>query len=41
MKKKEDRPIITELISHFAEKKLAFKHALLTPIDQTNYNSYH
>jgi hypothetical protein len=33
-KKIEDRPIITDLIEYFAEKKVpCFKMALLTPLD--------
>lgn len=34
MKKKEDRPLITDLIECFAERKVsAFKVALITPLD--------
>ena len=41
MKKKEDRPIITDLIEYFAERKVsAFRVALLTPLDQVNYRNY-
>lgn len=40
-KKKEDRPIITDLIEYFAEKRVpVFKMAVLTVLDQDNYQSY-
>ena len=41
MKKKEDRPLITDLIECFAERKVsAFKVALITPLDHQNYRNY-
>lgn len=40
-KKKEDRPIITDLIEYFGEKKVpCFKMAVLSQLDQQNYQEY-
>lgn len=41
-KKKEDRPIITDLIEYFAEKNVpCFKSlAVLSPLDQANFQNY-
>lgn len=41
MKKKEDRPIITDLIDYFNDRQVpCFKQALLTELDQENYQKY-
>lgn len=40
-KKKEDRPLITDLVDYFSERKVpCFKTMLITELDECNYNSY-
>jgi hypothetical protein len=41
MKKKEDRPIITDLIEYFGDRQVpCFKQAVLTQLDHENYQKY-
>ena len=40
-KKKEDRPIITDLVEYFQERKVPyFKTMVMSELDQNNYLSY-
>ena len=41
MKKKEDRPLISDLMEYFSEKRVPFfKLSTLSPLDAANFNNY-